>query len=84
MWGYVAASLAGSLLGNAMTNSANLRNTRENNAHQLRMSNTAHQREVNDLRSAGLNPILSARGSGAPQTQRMGFRPAARRSFTSR
>ena len=53
MWGYVAASLAGSLLGNAMTNHANLRNTRENNAHQLRMSNTAHQREVNDLRSAG-------------------------------
>lgn len=68
----VAAAIAGGLVSSAGQLYANHENIKANDDRfgaEVELANTAHRREMADLQAAGLNPILSASGSGASTPQ---------------
>ena len=67
MWGQIAAAAIGAYSAKKTNQAASAQAARQME-FQKEQSDTAHQREVKDLRAAGLNPILSGTGGQGAST----------------
>jgi len=71
----VAGPALGNMAGGALSGLLQGDQAKKNRQFQERMSSTSHQREVADLRAAGLNPILSAGGGASSPSGSMADMP---------
>lgn len=73
--GAALVSGGASLLGGIFANNSAKKAAKRQEQFQERMANTAHQREVIDLKAAGLNPMLSALKNGSATPQGSSYQP---------